>query len=100
MIFNIYSIYDIKGEFFWTPMHVVNDEVAKRQVEISMLKDENGLMMHAEDYTLRQLGSFDNRNGQITTLDVPKHVADMSSLRSKVMRDTRRLQAEQEIAEG
>lgn len=61
----IYSIYDKKSQTYSLPFYAPSAEVACRVVINSMIDKRVDFYLHAEDYSVRHLGSFDQQTGDI-----------------------------------
>lgn len=61
----IYSIYDKKSQTYSLPFYAPSAEVACRVVINSMIDRRVDFYLHAEDYSVRHLGSFDQTTGDI-----------------------------------
>lgn len=62
MIHRIFSIYDSKVEAYLLPIFMQTKAAAIRAVSDTMRDPQHTFAMHAEDYTLFYLGSFDDSN--------------------------------------
>ena len=72
MKLKIFSIYDVKAEAFNTPffMHTNGQAIRGFTTEASNLESLIG--KYPEDYSLFELGEFDDSNASITLLTAPK----------------------------
>jgi len=61
----VFSIYDSKAEVFWMPKFYINAGVALREFAdaVAASKGDNDLSAHPEDYTLFEIGNWDEREG-------------------------------------
>ena len=78
----MYSIYDVKSEFYGTPVLFHSEEDAKRGFA-SLLSNPNTKSMYAdypEDYRIFQIGTFNDNNGSLDTLKTPKLICELVSL--------------------
>lgn len=66
----VYAIRDAKTEAWLQPMFFVNTAQALRQFGDS-LQDENTFSKHPEDFSLWQLGEYDDTTGKLSPLDTP-----------------------------
>lgn len=77
----IYTIRDKKAEYYMEPQLYRTSHDAVRACKNSVNNDQNGLFAkNAEDFSLFEIGSFDEMTGNITILD-KKHVCDLVDLR-------------------
>lgn len=67
----VYSIYDKKAQTYSLPFYVPSAEVACRVVVNAMIVDKRiDFYVHAEDYSVRHLGSFDQISGEFTSSEI------------------------------
>jgi len=61
----VFSIFDSKAEIFWTPRFYLNAGVALRDFAdaVTATKGDNALAQHPEDYTLFEIGNWDENGG-------------------------------------
>lgn len=74
MIMIIVAVRDAKAEAFTRPWYAQKAGSAIRVFsdEVNRKDPDNPMYNHPADYALYEIGSFDDNNGQITPLDVPK----------------------------
>jgi len=72
MKLNIYSIYDSKADQYNLPMFMARDGQAIRAFDDLCNDEKSDVHKHAEDYTLFNLGEFDDEIGLVTPLNTPK----------------------------
>lgn len=84
MVLVMCSVYDLKTECFGRPFFVktVGEAVRIMTDEVNGKSEESLLVRHPEDYQLFELGAFEDGSGQCKSLDVPRRVADLQSLKS------------------
>lgn len=70
----IYSVHDVKAEAFLRPFFVPTHGLAMRSFENEVKNPDSPMYQNAEDYTLFQLGEFDDDTGKFETLMAPKSV--------------------------
>lgn len=68
MVLKIFTVYDSKADAFLPPFFAQATGVALRMFEESISDPQHQFAKHAGDYTLFELGSFDQATGNITTL--------------------------------
>lgn len=61
----IFSIFDEKAEAFMRPFPMLNEATAVRDFTDAMTNPENPMARFPADYTLFQLGEFDDNTGDI-----------------------------------
>lgn len=74
MIIVVCSVRDAKAEVFGQPHFTQSVGTAIRSFtdEINREAPENSFFRHPEDYTLYQLGTYDDSNGRFDNLETPK----------------------------
>ena len=68
MKINIFAIHDSKAEAYLPPFNLPNTQMAVRTFTDCVNSDDHAFAQHPEDYTLFQLGEFDDSNGKITLM--------------------------------
>lgn len=66
MIHKIYSVYDAKAETFTPPFFQHREGMALRTFKDCICDKGHTFGMHPEDYTLFDLGEYDDETGTIT----------------------------------
>lgn len=66
MKLKVYSLYDSKAEAYLRPMFMPTKGIALRTIVDELENPNNNLSKHAADYTLFELGEFDDETGTIT----------------------------------
>jgi len=92
MMVQIFSIYDSKAGAYTQPFFAVNSRVAVRMFSHLANDPKHAFGMNPEDFTLFELGCFDDQTGKIDTLDV------ISSAIGKAIHYKRDVTAEAEAA--
>lgn len=77
MIFKAVSVLDLVADLFSQPHFVQTLGVAHRSFSdvINGRAGESPLALHPEDYSLYELGEFDDATGAMIPLDTPRLVA-------------------------
>jgi len=67
----VFSIFDSKGEVYWPPRFYINAGVALRDFAdaVQAAKGDNALAQHPEDYTLFEIGNWEEREGDLIAYD-------------------------------
>lgn len=68
----IFAVYDSKAEAYLQPYFAQTLGTAVRMFTSAAQDQESTFHKHAEDYTLFELGEFDEYTGKITGLNAPK----------------------------
>ncbi|AXL14723.1 nonstructural protein [Microviridae sp.] len=80
MKLQIFTIFDSKTQAYLPPSFLQNEEVALRSIR-DVLKDPNHqFTKNPEDYSLWQIGLFDDEKGKITATPAPVHIASCHEL--------------------
>lgn len=72
MIMLIFSIFDDKAEVFSKPFYDPTIGAALRNFQDAAKDPQTTFNKHPEDFTLFQLGHFDDLTGELIKLDEPK----------------------------
>ena len=65
MLTQIYVIHDVKASAYLTPFFLPNDALARRTFSDCANDPEHAFGKHPEDFTLFNLGSFNNETGNM-----------------------------------
>ena len=78
----IYSIYDVKAEFYSTPWYSDNDETAQREFTRVVQDPQSAINAFPSDYSLFFIGEFYSDTGSIFSNGEtePKLILDGSSV--------------------
>ncbi len=69
MKLKIFAIYDSKAAAFITPFYVPNQQLAIRGFQNARADPTHAFSRNPTDYTLHELGEWDDTNASITMLD-------------------------------
>lgn len=61
----VFSIHDAKAEAYLQPFFAPNEGVALRYVETACNDLEHEFHRHSEDYTLHEIGGWDEETGEL-----------------------------------
>lgn len=67
----VFSVFDSKAEVFNTPMFFPAKGLAIRAFDDECNREESQIRKHAGDYTLFEIGEFDQDTGQLVPLPTP-----------------------------
>lgn len=84
MKLQIYAIRDEKAEGYAIPFFLANDGLAIRAFGDLALDKQSALNRHSGDYCLYCIGSFDDFEGSIEGLKVPKYLSRASDFLNKL----------------
>jgi len=65
MLLTIYTVWDCKADAYIQPFFAANDAVATRMFKTAALNEDHEFHLHAEDYTLFRIGTFDQLKGDL-----------------------------------
>lgn len=74
MIFIVCAVRDRALDAFMSPIFVQAIGVANRSFSDEINRTESAFHSHPDDFDLYQIGSFDDSNGQLTSID-PRVIA-------------------------
>lgn len=72
MIVNIYSVWDEATKAFLQPMYALSKGAIMRGITEACNDVKHDFHKYARDYTLFELGSFDDSNGSFDILPTPR----------------------------
>lgn len=85
MITVIVSLFDKKSRVYKNPFFVANTEVAVRSLGGAVnAKEPSDLTQFPEDFSLHQIGTFDDETGVITPIGAPVHICNAIQLQKPV----------------
>lgn len=71
LVFNVYSVRDLKAETYSQPFFSPNDGTAMRAFSDGLRDPQTVMARHPEDYALFRVGVWNTDNGAIAGTDVP-----------------------------
>lgn len=71
MLMKVFGIYDSKTEAFLPPFFVRTNGDAIRAISTHVNDEKHNFCKYAEDFTLFELGSWDDSNGKFDLLSTP-----------------------------
>lgn len=71
MIKKVFSVFDSKAKLFSTPFYSHNDKTAQRDFARAVNDSNSDLSKFSEDYSLMELGEFDDENGSFNIHTAP-----------------------------
>lgn len=74
MIWQIFTVYDIKAEAYLRPFYEQTKGSAIRAFSDACNDPNHHFHKHAEDYVLIQLGTYDDSTGEIVRFDIAETV--------------------------
>lgn len=74
MIVHIFAVFDSKAKNFGQPFFSLSREVAQRAFMSAVHEPESMLCKHPTDFSLFELGTFNDSNGIFTTLATPENL--------------------------
>lgn len=82
-VLKIFSIYDKASQAYMRPMFMPTKGIALRGFMDAVADPQHEMHKHPRDYTLFELGEFDESNASITMLKSPVSVANAHELLAK-----------------
>lgn len=76
----IFTIFDCKAESYLQPFFSLNEATARREFS-QAVNGDGQFNKHAEDYTLFQLGTFNQEHGNFDLEVTPKHLCNAITLK-------------------
>lgn len=76
----IFAVYDEKAKIFGTPQFMLTEAVAVRTITDLVQDQQSMLAKHPKDYSLYQVGTYDEISGMITPEERPSLVIRCNSL--------------------
>jgi len=80
MLTKIYSLYDCKAKAYLQPFYSQNKATALRAVEGAMSEGNQTFCRHPADYSLWEIGAFDDNTGLLEHGDSPEYVIQLIEL--------------------
>lgn len=74
MILNVYSVYDSAAECYMQPFFLQSKGQAIRSFTDAVNDPSHGFSKYPDDYTLFELGSYDDSKGTFMLLSAPKSI--------------------------
>lgn len=80
MILRAFALRDVKAGIFWTPFFYPTVGQARRAI-VDMMADHNLLVArHPEDFSLFEVGTWDDELGRFHQEEAPLHVCECTHL--------------------
>lgn len=76
----IYAVYDDKARVYGTPQFMLTDGIAIRTLADVVKEPSSMIAKHPEDFSMYELGSYDEASGKITPLENPAFLIRAVSL--------------------
>lgn len=71
MILKVFAVYDQKGEVYSNPWYRTTKGLALRDFEASVNDPNHPFCKNPEDFTMFELGDYDDSKGKFTNLSTP-----------------------------
>ena len=75
-----YAVYDKQAELYSPPFLEVKDGTAIRAIQDAIASKDHPFAKHPEDFSLHQLGVFDDETGLITANEKPVKLQEIKNL--------------------
>lgn len=80
----IVAVFDSKLEAFMPPIFVRTEGEAIRAFRAQLVNPETDFSKFAEDYTLFELGSYEDSKGEFTNLPTPRSLVTAFALKASI----------------
>lgn len=87
MTVKVFGIYDSKVEAYLTPFFMRSKGEALRALGIHANDPQHNFCKHAEDFTLFELGTWDESNGKFDVYPAPQSMCVLIELRKDATSD-------------
>lgn len=84
MIQKVFTVYDSKAEIYLKPFHMNSRGEAVRAFGDASLDEKTQIAKHPEDFTLFEIGEFDDSNGEYRMLNAKVSLGNALELKSRV----------------
>lgn len=74
MIHKSFAVFDSKSGLYSHPFHTHNNLTALRQFESDVHRDGTPLNKYPQDFTLHEIGEYDDKSGIMKPLTAPVHI--------------------------
>lgn len=83
MIHKVFNLYDAKSEVFDIPMFAktTNEMLRDLTAVVNRENDRNKLWLYPSDFTLFEVGEYDDLTGTFNTLDTPHAICLLHDLK-------------------
>jgi len=83
MILYVFTVRDDKAAAYLNPFYVQNEALAIRAMRDCLGSSDHSFAKYPEDYSLYQLGTYDDAQGKFELFDKPTHVANLVDLKGE-----------------
>lgn len=90
----IFTVRDSKADAYLVPYHMPNVPLAVRIMANSVNDPEHPFCLNPEDYSLYEIGVFDELTGKVTPHEAPIHILNLVELKKHL--ETTEVQQEAE----
>lgn len=80
----LFSVFDSKASQYLPPFASQNQSTAIRQFSTAVMREGHDFRVHAEDYTLWHVGTFDSEKAKISPAQPPEMVANAHEIRAQL----------------
>jgi len=80
-ILKVFAVYDKKAKAYRFPHFHSQAGQAVRSFEDGVNEPNTEIAKHPEDFTLYQIGEFDDASGKISGLNAPMHIEEANNLK-------------------
>lgn len=80
MILKVFSVRDDKAKSYLQPFFMINEEVAIRAIQNTLTDESHQFAQHPHDFSLYDLGAYDDQTGMFEVNKAPEYVAHIVDL--------------------
>jgi hypothetical protein len=81
---HVFAVYDSKVEAYLSPFYMRTRGEAMRAWEATVMDTKNDFYKYPSDYTLFQLGMYDDSNGRFECLETPASLGTALEAKSRI----------------
>lgn len=87
MLKTAYSLYDSSAKLYTSPFFCASEQQALRGVEAAFNQENTNLAQYPQDFTLYEIGTYDESTGYIESLDIPVKIINCQDHKVKCIRE-------------
>ncbi|QXP08163.1 MAG: nonstructural protein [Arizlama microvirus] len=81
MVTKIFAVRDIKAAIYHQPFYMQNEVLATRSLQQAVNNKDTQLFQYAEDFSLHELGTWDDNSGTFSIYPQHKHIINCIQLK-------------------
>lgn len=83
MVLKVFTIYDSKAEAYMQPFFMQTKGQAMRALVDTLEDPKTQFCKHPEDFTLFEIGTYDDQTGKFENLDAPVSIGNLVEFKNK-----------------